>query len=51
MEVNGVISGITSSNQTQTASPTEPVVEEASQEQPQSSEIPEATEQQENEST
>ena len=51
MEVNGVISGITSIIQTETASPTEPAVEETSQEQPQSSEIPEATEQQENEST
>ncbi len=51
MEVNGVISGITSINQTQTAPPTEPSVEEASQEQPPSSEIPEATEQQDNEST
>ena len=44
MEVNGVISGITSIIQTETAPPTEPTVEEASQEQPQSSEIPEATE-------
>ena len=51
MEVNGVISGITSSNQTQTTSPTEPAVEAAFQEVPQSSEIGEATEQQENEST
>ncbi len=51
MEVSGVISGITSINQTQVASPTEPVIEEASPEQPQSMEIPEAAEQQENEST
>ena len=51
MEVNGVISGITSINQTETASPIEPVVEDVSQEQPQSSEIPEATEQPDNEST
>ena len=49
MEVSGVISGITSSDQTPTTSPTEPTVEQAPQEQPQSIEIPEATEQQENE--
>jgi hypothetical protein len=47
MEVNGVISGTTSSNQTQTTPPTEPAVEAASQEVPQSSE---GTEEQENES-
>lgn len=51
MEVNGAISGITSIIQTETPSPTEPAVEETSQQQPQSSEIPEVTEQQENEST
>ena len=44
MEVNGIISGITSINQIETAPPTEPVEEETSQEQPQSSEIPEGTE-------
>ena len=47
MEVNGVVSGITSGVQTQTTSSTEPSVEEVSQEQPQSSEIPEVIEQQE----
>lgn len=51
MEVNGVISEITSITQTEIASPTEPDVEETFQEQPQSSEILEVTEQQENEST
>lgn len=50
MEVNGIISG-TTSIQTQTASPAEPDVEEAPQQQPQSSDIPETIEQQEDEST